>query len=192
MKNKINISLSNRHIHLCRKDADILFGNGYEFKVRNELSQPGQYACDETVTISGPKGAIDRVRILGPLRSETQVEVLTSDCYKLGIQPVYRVSGDLKGSAALTVTGPCGSIELAEGVIVALRHIHMNPSQAEEYGLKDKDIVSVKVPGDRGLVFDNVLVRVTESGNTDFHVDTEEGNAAGAYNSLECIIIRSL
>ncbi|NLW70044.1 MAG: phosphate propanoyltransferase [Eubacteriaceae bacterium] len=190
MKNTVGISLSNRHCHLSLADKEALFGKGYEFKVRNELSQPGQYAYEECVNLKGPKGIIEKVRVLGPERKETQIEVLRADCFKLGIAPVMRDSGDLKGTPGLEVIGPNGSIMLEQGVIVALRHIHISLAQAEEYGLCDGQRVSVKVPGEREIIFGNVLVRAGGSGQIDFHVDIEEGNAAGAANGLICEIIK--
>lgn len=190
MKTEVPINLSNRHIHLSEADLKSLFGEGYELTSIKDLSQPGQFACDECVDIEGPKGMIKGLRILGPTRPETQVELLLADTYKLGIQAVVKESGDISGSPGLKITGPRGSIDVKEGAIVAARHIHMSPQDADEYGLKDKDIVRVEVPGMRGLVFNNVLVRVGNKYSLDMHIDTEEGNAAGIKNGMLGKIIR--
>jgi len=179
---KIPVGLSNRHVHLSKEHLEILFGEGYELTVFKDLSQPGQYACNEKVDLIGPKGSFKGVRILGPVRSKTQVEISISDGFTLGIKPPVRDSGDLAGSPGIKIVGPKGEVELEEGVIAASRHIHMHTSDAEKFGLKDKDIVSVKVPGIRGLVFNNVLVRVSPAFALEMHVDMDEGNAAGLKN----------
>ncbi len=182
MKTQLPIALSNRHIHLSQKDLDILFGEGYELTKAKDLSQPGQYACEEKVDLVGPKRTISGVRILGPVRSETQIEVSIADAITLGVSPVIKNSGDLEGTPGVKVVGPKGEVELDKGVIVAARHIHMHTTDGEEFGVADKDIVKVKVNGPRGLVFDNVLVRVHPTYALEMHVDVEEGNAAGVKN----------
>jgi putative phosphotransacetylase len=182
MKTKLPIALSNRHIHLSQKDLDILFGEGYELTKFKDLSQPGQYACEEKVDVIGPKKAIKGVRILGPVRSQTQFEISVTDAFTLGVAPVIRNSGDIDSTPGAKVVGPKGEIDIEKGIIVAARHIHMHTTDGEEYGVKDKDIVSVKVDGPRGLVFDNVLVRVQPNFALEMHVDVEEGNAAGVKN----------
>lgn len=182
MRKLLPIALSNRHIHLSQEDLDILFGEGYELTKLRDLSQPGQYACEEKVDVVGPKNIIKGVRILGPVRSSTQFELSISDAYTLGVEPVIRNSGDIKGTPGAKLVGPKGEVELKEGLIVAARHIHMHTKDAEEFGVKDKDIVSVKVNGERGLVFNNVLVRVSDAFQLEMHVDIEEGNAAGVKN----------
>lgn len=182
MKKQLPIALSNRHIHLSQEDLDILFGEGYELTKLKDLSQPGQYACEEKVDVVGPKNTIKGVRILGPVRSSTQFELSISDAYTLGVKPMIRNSGDIEGTPGAKLVGPKGEVELKEGLIVAARHIHMHTKDAEEFGVKDKDIVSIKVDGERGLVFDNVLVRVSDSFHLEMHVDIEEGNAAGVKN----------
>ncbi len=176
--NKVPVSLSNRHIHLKKEDVKALFGKD-ELTFKSDLSQPGQYACEEQVEIVGPKGSIGKVRILGPTRDDTQVEILTGDCFKLGIMAPIRESGKIEDTPGCKLVGPNGEVEINEGVIVASRHIHMNEEEAKEFGLKDKDTVKVKVGGDRGLVFENVLVRVSPKFALDMHIDSEEGNAAG-------------
>ncbi|MGI6349472.1 MAG: phosphate propanoyltransferase [Eubacteriaceae bacterium] len=175
---KIPVSLSNRHIHLKQEDVKKLFGKE-ELTFKSDLSQPGQYACEEQVEIVGPKGSIGRVRILGPTRPESQVEILTGDTFKLGIAAPIRESGQIEGTPGCKLVGPNGEVELDKGVIVASRHIHMSDKEAEQFGVKDKDIVSVKVDGARGLVFNNVLIRVSPKFALDMHIDSEEGNAAG-------------
>ncbi|MBC8590725.1 phosphate propanoyltransferase [Wansuia hejianensis] len=182
MKKTLPIAMSNRHIHLSQKDLDILFGEGYELTKFKDLSQPGQYACEEKVDTVGPKGTIKGVRILGPVRGESQYEVSVSDAFALGVKPVIRNSGDIEDTPGVKLVGPKGEVELDKGVIVAARHIHMHTSDAEEFDVKDKDIVSIKVDGPRGLTFDNVLVRVSDKFALEMHVDIEEGNASGIKN----------
>lgn len=182
MKTMLPIALSNKHLHVSQKDLEILFGEGYELTKMKDLSQPGQYACDEKVDVIGPKGTLKGVRILGPVRPDTQIEVSIADAFFLGISPLVRNSGELNETPGVKVTGPKGEVVLEKGVIVAARHIHMHTTDGEDYGVKDKDIVSIKVSGARGLVFDNVLVRVHPTYALEMHVDLEEGNASGVRN----------
>ncbi|HPC25379.1 MAG TPA: phosphate propanoyltransferase [Fervidobacterium sp.] len=171
--------VSNRHVHLSREDLDLLFGKGYTLTPTKDLGQPGQFACKEMVTIVGPKGSIENVRILGPERKDTQIEISLTDAFKLGIMPPVRDSGDIEGTPGITIIGPNGKLEKEKGVIIAKRHVHMHPSDAEKFGVKDKDIVKVIVEnGDRKLIFDDVLIRVSEKFALEFHVDTDEANAA--------------
>ena len=179
---KVPVGISNRHIHLSEEDLAKLFGEGYELKVRNELSQTGQFAAEETVTIQGPKRSMERVRILGPTRSQTQVEISRTDSFTLGLTPPVRDSGSLEGSPGVTIIGPKGQITLDKGVIIAQRHIHMTEADAEAFQVKDKDIVSVKVDGERALTFDNVLIRVRNDFVLEMHIDTDEANAAALSN----------
>lgn len=190
MKTILPIALSNRHIHLSKEDLDKLFGHGYELTKFKDLSQPGQYACEEKVEIVGPKGSIKNVRILGPTRGSTQIEISITDAYTLGIEPVIKNSGDLANTPGAKIIGPKGEIEIKEGVIVAARHIHMHTTDGEEFGVKDKDVVNVKTKGPRGLIFENVLVRVHPEFALEMHVDIEEGNAAGVKNGDIVEIIR--
>jgi len=176
---KIPIEVSARHIHLSKPHAEILFGPDHKFKILKELSQPGQFACVETVKIVGPKGEIDNVRYLGPFRERTQVEISETDARKLGIDPPLRLSGDLEGSAGVKVIGPKGAVDLKEGVIIALRHIHMDTKTAEKLGLKNLDKVKVDINGIRDLIFENVTVRVRDDFKLSMHLDTDEANAAG-------------
>lgn len=173
------IGVSNRHIHLSQQDLELLFGAGYSLNCRRDLSQPGQCAAAETVIIAGPKGTLEQVRVLGPVRSQTQVEISRSDCFKLGVDAPTRESGKLGGSGSIAVIGPKGSIQLAEGLIVAKRHMHMSPFDAQQYGVSDGRNVQVKVAGERGIIFDNVVVRVSDKFILEFHVDTDEANCAG-------------
>ena len=183
MKNfKVPVGLSNRHIHLNQKDIDILFGKGHELKRFKDLGQPGQYACEEKVDLIGPKGMLKGVRVLGPARPETQIEISLTDARTLGVSAPVKDSGDLDGSPGVKIAGPKGEVDLDKGVIVAARHIHMHTSDAEKAGLKDKEEVRVIVGGKRGVVFNNVLVRVSEKYALEMHVDLDEGNAAQIAN----------
>lgn len=175
----IVVGVSNRHVHLSKEDLEVLFGKGYQLTPVKDLRQPGQFAAKETVTIVGPKGAIENVRVLGPIRKETQVEISRTDAFKLGLNPPVRDSGDLDGTPGIVIVGPAGVVVKNKGVILAKRHIHMHPKDAQHYGVKDKDIVKVIVEkGERRLIFDDVLVRVREDFALEFHVDTDEANAA--------------
>ncbi len=178
----IPVGISNRHVHLSNEHLKILFGENIKLNKLKDLSQPGQYACHETVTLVGPKGVIERVRLLGPPRDKTQVELALSDCYKLGVRAPVRDSGDLECSAGITIVGPAGAITLNEGCIIAARHIHMHTDDAKKFKVKDKDKVNVKVTGSRGVIFLNVLVRVGDKYSLEMHVDIDEANAAGLKN----------
>lgn len=173
----IPIGVSARHLHLSKSDLEKLFGAGYELTPFKEL-MGGQYAAKETVTIIGTKlRPIENVRILGPVRTSTQVEVSKTDAVRLGINPPIRPSGDVKGSASITVVGPKGAITLEEGCIIAQRHIHMSPSDAERFNVKDNDVYSVEVLGGRGGTLKHVQIRVHESFRLEMHIDTDEANA---------------
>lgn len=173
---------SNRHIHVSAQDLEALFGRGYALKPERALSQPGQYAAGETVSIAGPKGKIDQVRVLGPARGKTQVEILTTDAFRLGISPVVRLSGDIEGTPGATIIGPAGSVELKSGVIVAMRHVHISPEQAAWLGLQNGDLVSIRKDGVRALVFEAVPVRCGGGHNLELHLDLEEANAGSIKN----------
>ncbi|MCK9223646.1 MAG: phosphate propanoyltransferase [Candidatus Muirbacterium halophilum] len=177
--NSFPVSVSNRHIHICKSDLECIFGKGYELKRMKELSQPGQFACEEKVIIVGPKGSIENVRILGPERKETQVEISVTDTFKLGIPVFVRDSGDLSGTPGLTVCGPKGSVYIEKGAIVAKRHIHFSENDAKKFNVKDKEKVNVLIEGEKGGIFSDVLVRVSNSYALDMHIDTDEGNAFG-------------
>ncbi|NPV69168.1 MAG: phosphate propanoyltransferase [Firmicutes bacterium] len=175
----IPVGVSNRHIHLSQHDLCTLFGEGHELTKFRDLGQPGQYACAETVTIAGPKGSFEGVRVMGPVRDKTQIEVSRSDAFKLGVEAPLRESGSIHGSAGLVVKGPKGEIRLKEGCILAMRHIHMSPAEAARFGCKDGDVVSIRVDkGDRKTTFDDVLVRVSPKYALECHIDTDEANAA--------------
>lgn len=180
---KIPVSISARHVHLCRADMDTLFGEEEELSVFKELSQPGQYAANEKVSVCGPRGCIEGMRILGPLRSRSQVEVSMTDARQLGVTPPVRSSGDLAGSAPVTLKGPKGTVVLEEGCIVAERHIHMSPSDAEFYGVEDLEEVMVKIHNTKGGILDNVFVKVRDDFELDMHIDTDDANAFLIHNS---------
>lgn len=180
MEKKVLVETSARHVHLTQEHIEALFGKGYELTHKKDLSQPGQYACEERVDITGPKGTIKNVIILGPARPASQVEVSATDARSLGVKAPIRESGDIAGSAGCTVSVGDKSVELAEGVIVAKRHIHLTPADAEAFGVKDKQIVKVRVEGERALIFDEVVCRVSEKFAAAMHIDTDESNAASA------------
>jgi acetate kinase len=172
------VEVSAHHIHLTQEHVDALFGKGQQLTRHSDLSQPGQYACNEQLTIVGPKGRIERVRVLGPTRKYTQVEIAMTEQFRLGLHPPIRESGDIKDTPGCTLEGPAGSVKLDRGVICALRHVHMTPADALRYGVRDKSVVRVRVTGDRELSFGDVLVRVDPSYALAMHVDTDEANAA--------------
>lgn len=184
----ILIEVSAHHIHLAQADVEALFGAGHQLTKHADLSQPGQYACKEQLTIVGPKGRIERVRVLGPARKATQVEIAMTEQFKLGIHPPIRESGDIEGSPGCTLEGPSGRINIDKGVICALRHIHMTPADALRYGVKDKATVRVRVPGDRELLFGDVRIRVDASYALAMHIDTDEANAANLKNGAQGFI----
>jgi len=179
MSNTVLVETSARHIHVSQKDLEILFGEGYQLTPKKDLSQPGQFACEERVDIVGPKKTLPGVSILGPVRPDTQVELSLTDARSIGVAAPIRESGDIAGSGACKIVGPKGEVEIKEGVIAAKRHIHMTPADAEVFDVKDKDIVSVKIDDNgRGLIFGEVVVRVSPSYALAMHIDTDESNAA--------------
>lgn len=175
---RVPIWISNRHIHLGKSDAEKLFWVWHEFKILKNLSQPWQYACEEVVSIVWPRWTINKVRVLWPFRKDTQVEISISDAFVLGVQPVIKISGDLKGTPGVKVVWPVGEIEISHWVIVAQRHLHITVADAQAYWLKDKDVIKVKTQWPRWLIFDNVSVRVRDDYALDMHIDIEEANAA--------------
>jgi acetate kinase len=186
---KIPIEVSAHHVHLAKEEMNLLFGQESELTHRSDLSQLGQFACQETIDLIGPKGRVDRVRVLGPLRSQSQVEISMTEEFKLGIKAPIRASGDLNGSPGITLDGAKGSCHLPQGVICSLRHIHMSPEDALSFGLKDRDIVSVRVEGERTLVYGDVLVRVHPDFRLSMHIDTDEANAASIITGMEGTLI---
>ena len=179
---KVEIGISNKHLHLSDADLGALFGAGHKLTVKKDLKQPGQYAAEEVVDIVGPKGTLKGIRVLGPTRKETQVELSQTDARTVGLTLPVRESGVLDGSPGVKLIGPAGEVTLAKGAIIALRHIHLSLADAAEAGLKDKDRVDVKTTGSRPLIFEDVLVRAGDAYSREFHVDTDEGNAAGIKN----------
>ncbi|KGA83300.1 acetate kinase [Lysinibacillus fusiformis] len=174
---KIPIGVSARHVHLAQAEVEQLFGENYQLTPKFELSQPGQFAAEETVVIAGPKGSIERVRILGPARSLSQVEVSWTDAMKLGIKPPLRISGDIQGSSPVTLIGPKGSVVLNEGLIIAQAHIHMSPEDSAKFNVMDGQSVQIKVEGIRPIILSNVVIRVSERYRLEMHIDTDEANA---------------
>lgn len=186
----VPIGISNRHIHLSRSDLDILFGRGYELTKLKELKQPRQFAAKETVKIFTSKGFFENVRILGPVREDTQVEISISDSFILGISAQIRESGVLEGTSGISIQGPCGIVDKDLGVITALRHIHMPLNTANIYGFKDKEIVDVEIEGIRSAVLKNVLLRVSSKYALEMHLDTDEANSCAVKNGDMARIIR--
>lgn len=176
---KIPVGISNRHIHLSQFDLEILFGEGYQMSKLKDLKQPGQFAANETVCIAGPKGSLNSVRVLGPVRAESQVEISKTDSFTLGIKSPIRESGDLKGSADICVIGPKGSIVLKEKAIIAKRHIHMAPEDAQIFNVTNGQKVCVAISGERKGILGEVVVRVNPNYSLEFHVDTDEANGMG-------------
>ena len=176
---KVIVETSARHVHVSEKDLETLFGKGYKLTPKKELSQPGQFASEERVLLRGPKNEMKGVSILGPCRKETQVEVSLTDARTLGVAAAIRESGDIEGTAGITLVGPAGELTIDKGVIAAKRHIHMTKADAAEFGIEDKQIVSVKVDTDgRSLIFGDVVCRVSDSYALAMHIDTDESNAA--------------
>ena len=191
MENKVLVETSARHVHLTEEHIAALFGAGHTLTHKKDLSQPGQFACEERVTVVGPKGSIAKVIVLGPARPASQVEVSLTDARTLGVEAPVRESGDVAGSGACKLVGPAGEVELSEGVIAAKRHIHLTPADAEAFGVADKEIVGVKITSaDRSLTFGDVVVRVSPKFAAAMHIDTDEANAACAFGKCYGEIIK--
>ena len=191
MSNKVLVETSARHVHLTEEHIEILFGKGASLTNKKELSQPGQFACEERVTIVGPKKEIANVIILGPARPASQVEISFTDARTLGINAPVRESGDVAGSARCKLVGPAGEVELTEGVMIAKRHIHLTPESAAEFGVEDKQIVCVKITNDyRTTVFGDTVVRVSPKFAPAMHIDTDEANASCAFGECYGEIIK--
>lgn len=191
MSKKFIVETSARHVHVTQEDLEILFGKGATLTKKKDLSQPGQYACEERIEVVGPKKSLPGVSILGPVRPATQVELSATDARSIGISAPIRESGDVAGSAGCKLVGPCGEVEIKEGVIVAKRHIHLTPADAEELGVKDKDVVYVKVDTNgRKAILGDVVCRVSDKFARAMHIDTDEANAISATPDLEGEIYR--
>ena len=190
MAKKVLVETSARHVHLSEADLAILFGEGAKLTPKKDLSQPGQFACEERVNVVGPKKAINNVIVLGPCRNATQVEVALTDARILGVPGVIRESGDLAGTPGCKLVGPAGEVELEKGVIVAKRHIHMTPEDAAEFGVVDKEIVKVRIDSERSVELDDVVVRVNPTYALAMHIDTDESNASCAFGTIYGDIIK--
>ena len=190
LDSSFEVEASGRHVHLSRKELDALFGTGYELTKAKDLSQPGQYASKERLTVVGPKGAFHNVVILGPVRKESQVEVSLTDCLQLGVKDPIRESGDIEGTPGIVLVNGDKSVSLDKGLIVAKRHVHMTPEDAEKIGVKNHDIVKVKVEGARPLIFDDVVIRVSPKFATYMHIDYDEANACGFSKGIRGRIIK--
>ena len=187
----VPVGVSNRHIHLSKEDLETLFGAGYELTPIKDLSQPGQFACKEQLTIIGPSlRPIEGVRVLGPVRKESQVEISRTDSFTLKVKPPVRESGDIKGSAPITIVGPKGIVTLKEGCIIANRHIHMSDEEGKQFGLNDGDYVTVEIDGERRTTFYDVQVRVNKAFRLEMHIDTDDANAAGIGNGFKVKIVK--
>lgn len=178
-ENAVPLGISNRHIHLSQQDLDALFGAGYQLTNIKDLVQPGQYACKEVLTVCGPKGAIEKVRVLGPVRKQTQVEILMGDTFKLGVKGEVRMSGVLSGTPGVTLIGPKGSVQIPEGVIVAQRHVHMSCEDAARFGVTDGEVVDLECQGTRPGLLHDVVIRANDSSKLECHLDTDEANGLG-------------
>ena len=190
MEKTVMVETSARHVHVTEETLEILFGKGYQLTKKKDLSQPGQFACEERVQVIGPKNSSPAVSILGPTRPADQVELSASDARSIGVAAPVRESGDIAGSGACKLVGPKGEVELKEGVIVAKRHIHMTPEDAANYGVKDKQVVSVKIDSpERSLVFGDVVVRVSPKFKLAMHIDTDESNAVMAGRDATGVIV---
>lgn len=188
-KYMVPVGVSNRHVHVTKETFAILFGEDAQMTKKSDVKQPGQFAANECVTVAGPKGEFKKVRILGPERKVNQVEISKTDCFKLGVHPNVRMSGDLGGTDGLTLIGPKGQVTLDEGCIVALRHVHMLPQQAKELGLSDGEIVDIETFGSRSGIFGNVVMRINDASALEMHIDTDEANALGIKNN-DLVLIR--
>ena len=174
---KVTVGVSNRHVHLKQEHLNILFGEGYQLEKKSDLNQPLQFASTALVTLKTEKSIIENVRVLGPVRSYTQVEISKTDAYKLGLNPPVRNSGDLELSEGITIVGPKGEVTINEGCIIATRHIHILPQQVKEYNLEGKDKVSVRVFGEKGGILDDVYLKVSDNSFFELHLDTDDANA---------------
>lgn len=189
MKFPLKLGVSARHIHLCEADWKTLFGNEAELHVKKYIGQPGQFAAEEQVTLATPKGAM-KVRVIGPLREETQAEISMTEARSIGLTPPIRLSGHTEGSPGGTIIGPKGEVVMNKGIIVAARHIHLCPETAAKYELKQGDVVSVHTMGMRSVVFENVMIRTGANHADEFHIDTDEGNCCGLFNGVDVEVFK--
>ena len=187
---EVKIGLSNKHLHLSEEHIEALFGKGHQLTPTKPLVQPGQFACKEQLTVVGPKGQLQKVRVLGPERKATQVEIAFTDSFALGIRPPVRMSGKTSGTPGCKLIGPAGEADISEGVIVAARHLHLSAAQAAMFGLKDGQSVSLRSEGERAVVFENVIVRAGNGHDMEVHIDTDEANAAAMAGSTMMEVIR--
>ena len=188
----ISVGISNRHIHLCQEDVEALFGSGHQLTIKKWLKQPGQYATAETVTIVGPKGSLANVRVLGPTREKSQLEISKTDSFALGVKAPINESGDLTHAGAVCVLGPKGMVTLKQNVIVAKRHIHMSPMDAAKFNVVHKQLVAIKTSGEREMIFMDTVIRVDDNFRLECHLDTDEANAASLKNGSKVTIIDNL
>ena len=188
----ISVGISNRHIHLCQEDVEALFGSGYQLTIKKWLKQPGQYATAETVTIVGPKGSLANVRVLGPTREKSQLEISKTDSFALGVKAPINESGDLTHAGAVCVLGPKGMVTLKQNVIVAKRHIHMSRREGAKFNVVKKQVVAIKTSGEREMIFMDTVIRVDDNFRLECHLDTDEANAASLKNGSKVTIIDNL
>jgi putative phosphotransacetylase len=184
----IGLGVSARHLHLCKKDMEKLFGSDAILHIKKSITQPGQFAAEEQVTLLTEKGLMMKLRVIGPLRKETQIELSLTDARAIGLTPPIRISGDIEGTPGGVLIGPAGQIKLERGIIVAARHLHLYPETAAKYGLNNGDVVSVMTTGERKTIFNNVLVRTGLKHADECHIDTDEANASGVINGAKVII----
>ena len=182
---RIIVGISNKHAHLTREQIEALFGKGYELTFFRKIKQPDEFLSNEKIDVVGPKGILKDVRILGPAREKSQIEITLTNAREIGVEAQIRVSANVEGSAGIRLVGPFGSIELKEGVIASFRHLHMTPNEASALGLIEGQLVSVETPGERALTFNNVIVRIDDLFSLELHLDTDEANAAGLKNGDE-------
>ena len=191
MSKEFIVETSARHVHVTKETLEVLFGAGHELTKKKDLSQPGQFACEERVTVVGPKKELANVSILGPCRKADQIELSATDARSIGIAAPVRESGDVAGSGACKLVGPCGEVEVTEGVIVAKRHIHLTPADAEELGVTNGEIVAVKIDSaDRSAILCDTVCRVSENYARAMHIDTDESNAVGAGRNQMGVIVK--
>lgn len=190
MSFKVKLGISARHVHLSQEDYDVIFGSPTGLVSMKPLGQPGEFAAEQKVDLVSEKGCLKGVRVIGPIRGKTQIELAASDARSLRLEPPVRESGDIEGSCGVTIVGPNGQVKLSEGVIIAARHMHLDTKTAQENGFKDQQLVSIRVPGERSVVFENVLVRVKDTYAPEFHIDTDEGNACLATNDQMVEVIK--